>query len=349
MPHRFRTTRCLAAAAAAVLAAAPAPAVAQGGAVDPQCAAALRPLQDACQKSVDLFDFMAPQLGTALAGGNAVIGEGGAYAQVGRFSLGLRATAFEGGLPQIQDVSLAANGARSANVAVSDQYLGAPAADAAIALFPGLRVGGVRVGAVDLLGTATYIPEFESDELSIVTPSGSLKLGYGARVGLVAETTVLPGLALTFLRRDLPRVDLFGTVATSGGAADDTLGVRALAVETRAWRVVAGKRLSVLGLSAGVGQDRYRSRARLGAVVNESVPGFPAARFEAPEIELAQRLTRTSYFADVSLNFPGIRLAGEIGRATGGRVRDSFNAFDGGDRRGDDDLLYFGAGIRVGF
>jgi hypothetical protein len=49
MPHRFRTTRCLAAAAAAVRAAAPAPAVAQGGAVDPQCAAALRPLQDACQ------------------------------------------------------------------------------------------------------------------------------------------------------------------------------------------------------------------------------------------------------------------------------------------------------------
>jgi hypothetical protein len=347
MPHRIRSTRFLFAAAAVVLAATPAPA--QNGAVDAQCAAALRPLQDACQKSIDLFDFMAPQLGTALAGGNAVIGEGGAYARVGRFSLGLRATAFEGGLPQLQEVSLSTSGARASDVAVADQYLGAPAVDAALALFPGVRVGGTSVGAVDLLGTATYIPEFESDELSIVTPSGSLKLGHGARVGLVSESALLPGVAVTYLRRDLPRVDLFGTVAASGGTVDDTLGLRALEVETQAWRVVAGKRLSILGISAGAGQDRYRSRARLGAVVNESVPGFGAARFEAPEIELAQTLTRTNYFAGVSLNFPGLRLAGEVGRATGGRVRESYNRFDGGARHGDDDLLYFGAGVRFGF
>lgn len=347
MPQRIRSTRFLAAAAAAVLAAPPA--AAQGGAVDAQCAATSRPLQDACQKSIDLFDFMAPQLGTALAGGNAVIGEGGAYGRVGRFSLGLRATAFEGGLPQLQNVTLSTSGAQASDIGVKNQYLGAPAVDAAIALFPGVRVGGVSVGSVDLLGTATYVPEFESDELSVVTPSGSLKFGYGARVGVVSESSVLPGVALTYLRRDLPRIDLFGTVAANGSVVDDTLGLRALEVETQAWRVVAGKRLSILGLSAGVGQDRYSSGARLGAVVNESVLGFGLTRFEAPEIELAQTLTRTSYFGGVSLNFPGVRLAAEVGRATGGRVRDSYNRFDGGERRGDDDLLYFGAGIRIGF
>ena len=33
--------------------------------------------QDACQKAVDLFQYMAPQLGTVIAGGNATLGQGG--------------------------------------------------------------------------------------------------------------------------------------------------------------------------------------------------------------------------------------------------------------------------------
>ena len=71
-----------------------APLAAQSGSLDRQCAAAQRPLQDACQKLIDLFDFMAPQLGTALAGGNPLIGQGGDYGRAGRLTIGLRATAF---------------------------------------------------------------------------------------------------------------------------------------------------------------------------------------------------------------------------------------------------------------
>lgn len=36
-----------------------------------------RVTQDACQMSMDVFDLMAPQLGLALAGGNATLGRGG--------------------------------------------------------------------------------------------------------------------------------------------------------------------------------------------------------------------------------------------------------------------------------
>lgn len=324
------------------------PAAAQSGRLDEQCGRAARPLQDACQKSADLFDFMAPQLGTAVAGGNAVIGQGGAYGRLGRFSVGLRATAFEGALPDLQNASVSTNGAQVSNYDVTPQYIGAPAVDAALAIFPGVGLGPVRVGAVDALATATYIPEYEGGGFSVLTPDGSLKLGYGARVGLVQEAGFWPGLAVTYLRRDLPRVDLLGAVAASGSRLDDTLGVRAVKVETQAWRVVAGKRLAILGLSAGVGQDRYSSGARLGAVVNETVLGFPISRFESQEIVLAQTLTRTNYFANAALNFPGVRVAGEIGRAQGGRVRTSYNSFDNRQRRADDDLLYFGAAVRIG-
>jgi hypothetical protein len=347
MARSIRSAGLLTAAALAASLTA-APLTAQGGPLDPQCAASSRPLQDACQKSVDLFDFMAPQLGTAVAGGNAIIGQGGAYGRIGRLTIGLRATAFEGSLPEVQNSTVSTAGAQASNFEVSEQYIGAPALDAAVGLFPGIGLGPVRVGALDVLATATYIPEYESDEFSVLTPGGSVKLGYGARLGLVQETGLLPGVAVTYLRRDLPSVDLLGIVAASGSALDDTLGVRSLEVETQAWRVVAGKRLSILGVSVGAGQVRYESGARLGAVVNETVLGFPIDRFESREITLAQTLTRTNYFANVALNLPGVRIAGEVGRAQGGRVRASYNSFQNGAVRADDDILYFGAAVRIG-
>src|SRR5947209_14668543 len=44
-----------------------------GGFPDP-----VRASQDACQMAVDVFQMMAPQLGLALAGGNATLGRGSA-------------------------------------------------------------------------------------------------------------------------------------------------------------------------------------------------------------------------------------------------------------------------------
>ena len=50
--------------------------------------------QDACQQAVDVYQFMAPQLGLALTGGNATLGQGGALGGLGHFSIGVRANAF---------------------------------------------------------------------------------------------------------------------------------------------------------------------------------------------------------------------------------------------------------------
>src|SRR2546423_1878778 len=60
-----------------------------GGFPDPT-----RASQDACQMAVDVFQVMAPQLGLALAGGNATLGRGSALGGPGHFSIGLRANVF---------------------------------------------------------------------------------------------------------------------------------------------------------------------------------------------------------------------------------------------------------------
>src|SRR4051794_3123778 len=55
--------------------------------IDPRCPAVVpnRAAQDACQKAIDIFAFMTPQLGIGLVGGNATLGTGGALGGVGRF------------------------------------------------------------------------------------------------------------------------------------------------------------------------------------------------------------------------------------------------------------------------
>ena len=44
---------------------------------------ATRTAQDACQQAYDLYQFMSPQLGLALAGGNATIGQGSVLGGLG--------------------------------------------------------------------------------------------------------------------------------------------------------------------------------------------------------------------------------------------------------------------------
>src|SRR5689334_24101380 len=72
-----------------------------------------RATQDACQKAIGLFQYLAPQLGTMIAGGNPTLGQGGTLGGLGHFSAGLRVNVLQGSLPQVQDVSPAVTGATS--------------------------------------------------------------------------------------------------------------------------------------------------------------------------------------------------------------------------------------------
>src|SRR6476469_10905203 len=91
-----------------------------------------RASQDACQKAIDLFKYMAPQLGTLIAGGNPTLGQGGNLGGLGHFSLGLRVNVLQGSLPQVQDVTPSVTGVQKDNFETKSQYLPMPTADLAI-------------------------------------------------------------------------------------------------------------------------------------------------------------------------------------------------------------------------
>jgi hypothetical protein len=345
VPRAVRAREALAAHGARALAlvalcaalGAPRAAAAQGGgAIDAQCGTATsnaRITQDACQKAIDILQFMAPQLGAMLTGGNAVLGEHSALRGLGRVSLGLKVNGLEASLPRVDQRTPATTGAVASDSAVRSQWVAVPVLDAAIGLFRGFPVGGTYALGLDALVNVAYIPSLDEDDFTLEAPDGSVKFGLGGRVGVLAETFLTPGLSVTWLHRALPTVNVAGRVS------GDELNVRDVRVSTTAWRVVAGKNLSVFGVAIGGGQDTYDTRADAQVTISRVVPSVTSS-----VVSSRQELTRTNLFANLSLNLPALRLVAEVGRVNGGQVS-TYNSF--ADHDADDPRSYASLGLRV--
>src|SRR5881227_2053186 len=89
-----------------------------------------RASQDACQKALDVFQYLAPQLGVSITGGNATLGQTGNLGGLGHFSVGLRFNLVEGSLPQVQNVTPAVTGATSTRFETKSQVFPMPVLDA---------------------------------------------------------------------------------------------------------------------------------------------------------------------------------------------------------------------------
>ena len=298
-----------------------------------------RASQDACQKAIDLFQYMAPQLGTMIAGGNPTLGQGGTLGGLGHFSAGIRVNVLQGSVPQVQDVTPSVTGATSTQFDTKDQFLPMPTADLAIGVFKGIPLPLTNVGGIDLLVSASYVPEFDNSGVSVKVPNGSLKLGYGARVGILQESLLVPGIAVSYLVRDLPTLNI------AGNSNGDSLYVNNLSLKTKAWRVTASKSLILFSVAAGVGQDKYDASTDVGAhVAARTVP--PTSAANAGPVSLTQSLTRTNIFGDLSVNLLLFKLNAEIGQVSGGTIN-TYNTFSG--KQPADSRLYGSVGFRFGF
>jgi hypothetical protein len=296
--------------------------------------------QDACQMAVDVFQLLSPQLGLALAGGNAVLGSGSTLGGPGHFSIGVRANFFQGDLPDITSFPTPSTNGRvqytGANaLPANTQIVGLPTVDAAIGLFGGVPLPLTNVGGIDLLVSAMFIPNIGDSTSDVrIAPDRNLQLGYGVRVGLLKESLVVPGLSFTYLKRDLPTTTITGT------STDLDVLIEGAKVKTSAWRVVASKNLLTFGIAGGIGQDKYDDEANVQGTVKTVITSASQSVF------MKQDLTRTNYFVDLSLNFPVFKLVGEVGQVNGGTVN-TFNEFETG--AADKSRTYGSVGFRIAF
>lgn len=302
-----------------------------------QCQTAPIAARQACTASVDLVNYMTPQLATAIAGGSPTLAQSGALGGIGRFALTLRGTGvMDGAFPNLGDVPFKVDGSKQ-SYTTKNQIVPGVGVDASIGLWKGLNLGATHVGGVDAIVSALYVPDVEGDggDFSIKAKDGNLKFGYGARVGLLDESIITPGVYASYLQRDLPTVTLSGASGGSG-AGSGTFALTDFSVKTTAMRLVAQKSLLIFGLTAGVGQDTYKASANISANVSG------ASATGAADMSM----TRTNMFVGASFNLFVFKVAVEYGQVSGGSVATPYNTFD---KAPDASHKYLSGGIRLAF
>lgn len=293
--------------------------------------------QDACQKAIDLFQYLAPQLGAMLAGGNATQGLTGTLGGLGHFALGVRGNVIRGVLPEVDRVVPATGGAQQSTYTVTEPFMGLPTGDAAIGILGGIPLGLTRVGGLDLLVSASYLPSYNNASVDVAVPAGSWKFGYGGKIGILQESILVPGVSVSFLRRELP------LVAITGRAGEDRLLLDSLRVKANSWRLVAGKSFIFLGGAAGIGRDSYDNDARISVTI---APRPASEGGSGGPVSLQQKLTRTNYFVSLWINAQVLRIVGELGQASGGEIL-TYNQFTG--PQPDEARIYFSVGVSLGW
>ncbi|MEP6779700.1 MAG: hypothetical protein ABJC26_07400 [Gemmatimonadaceae bacterium] len=291
--------------------------------VIPNChvtpAVAVQPF-DICQKVVDIFSFLSPQIGVALAGGNPMLGEGGTLGGPGKISASIHVTAVDGRIPK-NSVQLSQTGA-----AVSSDYgaqrapVPLPAVDAAIGLFKGMTVGLTNVGGVDLLVGAAYVPNVNKEPFSIRTEKKAYAFLYGVRVGILQESAAVPGMSFSYKERKFPTSNFAYT------PNNDTLTIKGATLSSKSMRLVVAKRFVFIGFAAGVGRDEIEAKSEFSAVVNDFQP---VSRLAIAIPSAQQKVTRNNVFGNLSFGLPTAQLVLEYGWSSAGTIQQTVNTFGG--------------------
>ncbi|HEX5869992.1 MAG TPA: hypothetical protein VFY65_06245 [Longimicrobium sp.] len=252
-------------AAAAALFAAP---VAAQNNIETICTGGTVPVvaQEQCTIVAQAVDAAQPQLGILMAGGNPTLGTastgGVRLGLIPRVSLTGRINVVGARLPDIRE---------EANGETDKFTVPAPAvgANLSIGVTQGFSlapmIGGF--GAIDLLGSVSVLPlELVGDDFG----DNAFSWGAGARVGLIRESFVTPGVSVSLMYRSLGDVS-FGQVCEgeevpiadnrSACAGGGDFGEIEFGLDNWSARAAISKRFLGLGLTAGVGYDKFETSA----------------------------------------------------------------------------------------
>ena len=272
--------------------------------------------QEECAIVAQAVDAAQPQLGILMAGGNPILGTastgGVRLGLIPRVSLTGRINVVGARLPDIRE---AADGQ-------ADKFtLPAPAvgANLSVGLTQGFSVAPMigGFGAIDLLGSVSVLPlSLLGDEFG----DNAFSWGAGARVGLIRESFVTPGVSVSLMYRSLGDVSLGevcpGTEVPSGdnrsvcSTTEGDFGEIEFGLDNWSARGTVSKRLLGLGLTAGVGYDRFETSANFAV----RAPGPPAGAEQVYRFQdVAVDNDRWSAFLNGSLTVLVASLVGEVG------------------------------------
>lgn len=317
-----------------------------------------------CVAVAQAVESAQPQLGILASGGNPTLGTASAggmrFGFMPRVSASARVNLVFIRLPEI----LAQQAGESAQQLNERFGLPAPALGGAVSVgvFPGFSplplVGGI--GAIDLLGSATWFPFKAFDLEGFGEDAPDLAWGVGARVGILRESFVMPGISASLMYRRLGQVS-FGDVCPNPspgstvrqrpgytfehGSCSDPGDSGEFEFDLSSWstRLAVSKRLLGFGLTAGVGHDRHSSGLGYGV----EVPGFLGGRDFVRVTGLDLSSGRMNAFANASFTLLVATLALEAGWMQGSDPLPEFSGDSAFDPRSG---TFFGSvGARLSF
>lgn len=278
-----------------------------------------------CDAALDGTRAFHPVAGLLVSGGNPVLGTASTHGGLGRFSVTLRANAADIVVPDP-----AYDGAAGEVPSSEELYAPVPLLEGAAGIYRGLPSGLL---SIDLLFSAQLLPTGQLDDLTVDPDARrvgdvALGLGYGVRIGVLRDEGPLPAVAISAMRRHLPRL-AYGDLE----AGDEFR--YGLDLEATNLRLVASKQLAAVRLAAGVGWDNYTGEAD--AVLRDH-QGFPIAA------DLKE--SRTLAFVNLGLDLAAVSLVGEAGYQSG-RDQELSTDFEDYDTRSG--TFFAGLGLRLGW
>jgi len=283
-----------------------------------------------CNAGVDAANIFHPVAGLLVSGGNPVLGSIKTLGGFPHFSLTARVNATQLSIPD-------PNYDGTGTTVGQDQKVFAPAplVEGALGILKGFGPTGIL--SADLLASAQLLPTTQVDGLTVDKDarrigSIALGLGFGARVGVLRGRGPIPTVTVSAMRRSIPKI----TVGDVAGGDQSQFGVDLKATNLR---LVAGYKLTVLVIGAGLGYDKYTGSADV-SIEDQNIPGPPIP------VKIDLDNSRTMAFLTGALDFPVFKIAAEVGYQFGKdqNLRTSFAGNDPADRR-----LFAGGGIRFAF
>jgi hypothetical protein len=268
-----------------------------------------------CGHVASAVTALQPTVGISFSGGNPVLGTattlGTRFGLLPRVSVTARATIALAEAPDFLDYAsrIESSGEQLPPIGSMMVPVGSFQGDVSVGVFNGVSLGLISgVGAVDLLGSISMVPRIE--QIGMEKPI--LSVAGGARVGMIKQGLLMPGLSVSGMYRRMGS-------SSFGSIDDDDPGEFRTDLTTLSLRAIASKGLLLFDFAAGVGYDRYSGGVSFGARVlcesaecraaNAGAPVAVSARVSDAHLQTAA----WNVFGNASMSLLLVRFIAEVG------------------------------------
>ena len=211
-------------------------------------------LFDGVAKSNRVARSLIRQQAEEIARGQPILDNAGTLGGVGHFAVDMRFTRSERRLPDVSGSPVIVTTEERDMLPMIEENGSVIGANVAMGFAPGFRLGDTRVLGIDLLAGGSVHSDASRAAVTVENNGRPWTLSFGARVGLVEESARLPGVAVSFMEsRGADRS--YGWTESVGSGSIRMTGRTSTTL--RGWRLTAGKHLGPVGVTAGMGRDRF--------------------------------------------------------------------------------------------